>query len=119
MNITKRCICGASMLAILAGPALAQVNRYNTTDKSGTITTGGVAQTAIAANIYRKVWCVQNPSTASEVLYVRLSGTASASTGTVLQAGQQACNQADSIDTGAVSVFAATTSHAFLAWEGE
>ena len=88
-----------------------------TTDKAGTITTGGTAQNAIASNVSRRGWCIQNPSTATESLYVRLNGTASATTGMELAAGAQACNAPGQIDTSAVSVFAATTSHAFKGFE--
>jgi len=85
----------------------------STTDFSSTITTGGTAQVATAANTSRKSWCVQNPSTATELLYVRLNGTASATTGTELTPGSQVCSVANLIDTSAISVFAATTGHAF------
>lgn len=88
-----------------------------TTDRSGTITSGGVAQTAIALNASRKTWCIQNPTTATEALYVRINGTASATTGNSLVAGAQVCNQPNVIDTAAVSVFATTTSHVFTASE--
>lgn len=88
-----------------------------TTSRSGTITLGGTAQNAMAANTSRKGWCVQNPTGASESLFVRAGGTASSSTGTELAAGQQACNQPGTVDQGAISVFAATTSHAFSAFE--
>lgn len=88
-----------------------------TTDKSGTISTGGTAQSAIASNTSRKGWCIQNPSSATEDLFVRVNGTASATTGTDLSAGQAVCNLPGMIDTSAVSVFAATTSHAFVGFE--
>lgn len=88
-----------------------------TTDKSGTITTGGVAQTAIALNAPRKGWCIQNPPTATENLSVRVGGTASATTGTMLSPGQQACNQAALTDTAAISIFAATTGHVYTGFE--
>lgn len=90
-----------------------------TTDKSGTVTLGGTAQAAIALNASRKAYCVQNPPTATEVLTVRVNGTASATTGVILSAGSQACSLPGLIDTAAVSVFAATTAHAFTAWEAQ
>lgn len=91
---------------------------YTTTDKGSTITSGGVAQTAIASNASRKIWCIQNDPANSETLYVRLGGTASATAGIALQAGVQACGQG-TLDTAAVSVFAATTSHRFFGFEGQ
>lgn len=91
----------------------------STTDRSGTITLGGTAQNAMAANASRKGWCVQNPPTATEVLTVRANGTASAATGVILTAGSQACNSPGIIDQTAISVFAATTTHVFTAWEAQ
>lgn len=88
-----------------------------TTDKAGTLTSGGAAQTAIASNASRKGWCIQNPVSATEDLFVRVNGTASASTGVDLSPGFQACNLSNLIDTTAVSVFAATTSHTWLGFE--
>lgn len=92
---------------------------YSTTDKGGTITLGGTAQPAIASNASRKIFCIQNDPAATEVLSVRLNGTASATSGTILSAGQQACSQPGSLDTSAVSVFAATTGHRFFGFEGQ
>lgn len=91
----------------------------STTDRSGTITLGGTAQPAMAANASRKGWCVQNPPTATEVLVVRASGTATATASNILSAGAQTCNSAGLIDQGAISVFAATTAHAYSAWEAQ
>lgn len=88
-----------------------------TTDKAGTLTSGGAAQTAIASNASRKGWCIQNPVSATEDLFVRVNGTASATTGVDLSPGFQACNLPGLIDTAAVSVFAATTSHTWLGSE--
>lgn len=88
-----------------------------TTDKAGTLTSGGTAQTAIALNTSRKGWCIQNPVSATEDLFVRVNGTASATTGVDLSPGFQACNLPSLIDTAAVSVFAATTSHTWLGFE--
>lgn len=89
-----------------------------TTDKSGTVTTGGAAQNAIAANPLRKGWCIQNTD-AAEVMYVRANGTASATTGTKLTAGAQACSSPSLIDLGVISVFAATTSHPWSGFEAQ
>ena len=88
-----------------------------TTDKSGTITTGGTAQTPIALNASRKQWCIQNDPAATEVLYVRVNGTAAPGVGAALSPGDQVCSSGNMIDTAAVSVFAATTGHVFEGWE--
>lgn len=109
-DVTAAIPAGTNTIGSIAPLAVA------TTDKSGTITTGGTAQNAIASNASRKGWCIQNTD-AAEVMYVRVNGTASATTGTKLVAGAQTCNQVNMIDTAAVSVFAATTAHAWSGFE--
>lgn len=89
----------------------------STIDKGGTITLGGTAQTAIALNTSRKGWCITNDPASTETLYVRVNGTASTTTGIPLSPGQQACNEPGLIDTAAVSVIAATTSHRWFGFE--
>lgn len=86
-----------------------------TTDKSGTITTGGTAQNAIASNASRKGWCIQNTD-AAEVMYVRANGVAT-TTATKLTAGQQVCSGPTLVDTAAISVLAATTAHPWAGFE--
>lgn len=101
----------------VSGTFSSSVISVTTTDKSGTLTLGGTAQAAIALNASRKGWCIQNPASASEDLFVRVNGTASATTGTDLSPGQAVCSSPSMVDTAAVSVFAATTSHAYLGFE--
>lgn len=86
------------------------------TDRSGTITTGGVAQNAMAANTARKYARLKNPITATEDLYFSFTGTASASSDS-LPAGYEAVSRSF-VPTGALSIYAATTGHAFVAEEG-
>lgn len=86
------------------------------TNKSGTIASGGTAQTAIAANASRQGWCIQNLD-ATEVMYVRSGAAATTGTGTKLGPGAQACNAPGLIDQGNISVIAATTAHAFSGFE--
>lgn len=95
------------------------VGTYTATDKGGTVTTGGIAQNAIASNASRKIWCIQNDPSATEILSVRSNGTASATAGTILQAGAQACTPSGQTDTAAISVFAATTGHRWFGFEGQ
>lgn len=87
-----------------------------TTDISSTISAGGTAQTAITSNSSRKGWCIQNPPGATEVLDVRVNGTASLVTGTVLSPGAQACNSPGLTDPSAISVYATTTGHIYNGW---
>lgn len=116
-------VCGALSVALLvlamSAPASAQLATYLTTDKYVAVTTGGTAQTVIAANANRRIWCIQNDPSETENITVRLSGTASATSGTVLTPGTQACSTPDNVDRGIVSVLAATTGHKVRGWEGE
>lgn len=93
--------------------------KVTTTEKGGTVTSGGTAQAAIAANSLRRGWCIQNDPAATEVMTVRANGTASATTGVALQPGWQTCNQPEMVDTAAISVFAATTGHRWFGFEAQ
>ncbi len=107
-------VCGATGGTVVPTPLT-----VTTTDRGGTITSGGVAQAAIALNASRKTWCITNDPAATEVLNVRSNGTASATTGVPLQPGWQACNQPGTVDTSAVSVFGATTGHRWFGSEAQ
>ncbi|HET6969967.1 MAG TPA: hypothetical protein VFH92_02480, partial [Phenylobacterium sp.] len=84
------------------GQACYPVLHVTWTNRGGTVTSGGTAQNAMSANSSRKGWCVQNDPAATENLTVRADGTASATDGTVLQAGQQVCNVPGMTSVGAV-----------------
>lgn len=95
-----------------------------TTDKSGSIAAGGVAQAAIALNASRKGWCIQNPSSATaegiaaaESLWIRVNGTAAPNVGTEITPGNQVCNATGLIDPAAISVYAVTISHKYNGFE--
>lgn len=97
------------------------------TNDSLSLTTGGTAQNAIAANATRKGCTIQNPATAAdqgistaENLYVRFGGTAAAASDSwELVPGQSmSCAPvAGQIVTTAVSVVAATTAHKIIVVE--
>lgn len=89
------------------------------TSASGTITIGGTAQAAVAANTARNYLFIRNPIDATEALWVNLTGTATAASPSVrLDAGDHWEFDGSFIPTNAVSVIAATTGHAFTIWEG-
>ena len=81
-----------------------------------TITSGGVSQTLWTAGALTGGGWITNPSTASEVLCVNVAGGAATTTATgavfCLTAGQ---TLAVGKSTNAITVTAATTSHAFSA----
>ncbi len=86
------------------------------TDKSGTITTGGTAQTIIASNAARKGFEIQNQSTGD--LYFSTLATAIQGQPSVRVApGQLYETPIGGAGTGAVSLIGATTGQAFAARE--
>jgi hypothetical protein len=86
------------------------------TDRSGTITTGGTAQVAMAANSTRKGVIVQNTSTGD--LRISTTGTASSTAGIKLVAGAYWESPPGMVPSGAISIWGATTGQAFTAVEG-
>jgi hypothetical protein len=90
------------------------------TDRSGTVTAGGTAQTAMAANASRKGLWVQNVSTGD--LYINsvaaASSTVSAGSGSLkIVSGAYWEPPAHGVPTGAISVYGATTGQAWVARE--
>ncbi len=90
------------------------------TDRSGTITTGGTPQTMMIANTNRKALYIRNPSDATEDLWICFTGAAAVSgAGSVpIAPGSEWKEQGGGVTTQAVSVFGATTAHAWIALEG-
>jgi len=80
-------------------------------DISGTVTLGGTYQTVLASNSSRKGCLIQNPTTATEVLSVKVGTMAQPYT---LAAGAAfSCNNGPVVVTDTITLTAATTSHAF------
>jgi hypothetical protein len=96
------------------------------TDRSGTITSGGTAQQAAAANASRRYLFIQNPGapgqfdTAPAVpLWVNFGVTAVAAQPSIrINAGQTLVFDGRFVPVGTVSVIAATTSTPFVIKEG-
>ena len=88
-------------------------------DLSGTITTGGTAQTLSAANVLRKGYSVQNLSSGN--LFVNDVGGTAVSTGTgasiTITPGSLYESPRNQQPTRAISILGATTSQAFAARE--
>lgn len=86
------------------------------TDRSGTIGTGGAAQTLMAFNQSRGGFWIQNQSTGD--LWVSTVGTAAATQPSMrLPSGSFYESPAHSTTPQAVSIFGATTGQAFAARE--
>ena len=116
----------AGLLALfLASPAYADVQPTPyvlnlITRCSGAITSGGVSQTAISAatNAGSKFWFIQNPPLATEPLYIDV-GEAAGPTSMALTAGASLTLGGPAVWQGQVTVYAATTSHAFTCFYGQ
>ena len=86
------------------------------TDKSGSITTGGSAQVAMAALSTRKGYFFQNIS--SEVMWGSWVGTAAPNTaGSFPIQPNGILRNTTPCETTALSVYGATTAKVFTAWE--
>ena len=90
--------------------------RATLTDRSGTISSGGVAQQVAASNISRNGFWIQNQSTGD--LWLSTVGTAAATQPSLqLPPGSYYEMPDTGIDTGAISLYGATTAQAFAARE--
>ena len=109
----------AALLSGFAVAARAQAvpGNYTTISyvSSPSVTIGGTAQNIAWTLTAAKIRCVQNPESATEDLFVKFGGTAAATGSHDLPAGVEICFPWN----GAVSVYAATTSHAFIAFEAQ
>lgn len=86
------------------------------TDKSGTITTGGTAQVAIAANTARKGFWIQNIST-GDLWITSLTTAVADSPSMKIAAGALYESPTGGTPTGAISIIGATTGQKFAARE--
>lgn len=85
-------------------------------DKSGTITLGGTAQPLMAANPARKGIQIYNVSGGD--LWFSEVGTASAGSGSIkIASGGYFASPVGGVTLGAISIYGATTSQAFTAWQ--
>ena len=86
------------------------------TDKSGSITTGGAAQVAMAALATRKAYFFQNIS--SESMWGSFTGTAAPSTvGSFEIVPNGIIRSTTTCETTALSIYGATTGQKYTAWE--
>lgn len=89
------------------------------TAASGTVAAGGTFQSIIAASGSRLGCLIENPTTATEPLYVFFGANGSATTGnsvSLAPGGSVACSTGLVVLQDNISVTAATTSHAFTAF---
>ena len=90
-----------------------------TTNDSSTVTLGGTFQSAIASSSTRKGCFIENPTTATEPLYVFFGANGSATTANSISlaagASVNCATQTGAVLTDNVSVTATTSTHAFVA----
>jgi hypothetical protein len=92
-------------------------NGHTLTDRSGTITTGGTAQTLMAANASRKGWAIQNVSS-GDLWVNELGSTALLSQPSIkIASGNLYESPLGGSSTAAISIIGATTAQAFTARE--
>jgi hypothetical protein len=106
-------------LANFSGIAGGGITRGALTDGSGTIATGGASQQVFAAAPTRSYLMCQNPTTATEPLFVNIGAAASTAAGSIeLGPGGSFDFSHNFIPTGAVNVTAATLGHRFVCKAG-
>ena len=99
-----------------ATPLTIQSANAAPTDRSGSITTGGAAQVAMAALSTRKAYFFQNIS--SEIMWGSWVGTAAPNTaGSFPISPNGVLRNTAPCETTALSIYSATTGKVFTAWE--
>lgn len=103
-----------------SGPATQGIitsSRGTLTDYSGSITTGGTAQTPLPANSNRVYLLIQNTST--DDLYFNFTATAiTDSPSVLLKSGEALVMESTFVSTEAISIIGATTGQTFTIKEG-
>ncbi len=99
-----------------SNPLLVQSANATPTNRSGSITTGGAAQVAMAALSTRKGYFFQNIS--SEIMWGSWVGTAAPSTaGSFLISPNGIIRNTTPCETTALSIYGATTGQKYTMWE--
>lgn len=82
---------------------------------------GGTSQVVLKANQGRKVFCIGNPSSATEDLFFDFGQAANTSNPISMDVpvGQQICMGGPLLYQGAIQVNAASTGHSFVVFEGQ
>jgi hypothetical protein len=101
-----------------SGPTLIQQQSGALTDRSGTITAGGTAQTLAAINANRVYLLIQNLDPAEDLWFNFTTAAVIGEPSLKLTAGQAFTMEGSFVSTELVSIKAATTAHPFAAKEG-
>jgi hypothetical protein len=110
-------LAATTLAVFLPVVALAQKQPVASQNVSGTITSGGSFQTLSGANPSRNGCVIENPTTATEPLYVNVGSASPTTTNSFSLAPGAAfnCGAAGIVVTDALQVEAATSTHAFVA----
>lgn len=103
--------------ATLTGTAASPVALGALTDRSGTVTSGGSAQTIAAANAARRYFIIQNHSDTDLWLNFGVAAVANQPSFKIAANGGTMVFEGSYIPTGLVSIIGATTGKAFTAKE--
>lgn len=109
-----------NLKTVASGTPSAIVGQTGTlTNRSGTVATGGTAQTLAAVNATRKYLFVENPCAQTESLWINFTTAAVASQPSIEIApcGSFLMASPNFVSTELVSVIAATSAHPFIAKE--
>jgi len=99
-----------------ATPLTVQSANATPTNRSGSITTGGAAQVAMAALSTRKGYFFQNIS--SEIMWGSFTGTAAPNTSGSFPISPNGIIRSTQVcETTALSIYGATTGKVYTAWE--
>jgi len=85
---------------------------------SGTVTTGGVSQVALASNQFRRYILIQNPSTMTEPLFINFGSAAASATTIEISVGQTLVFESSFMTIEAINVYAASTGHRYTIMVG-
>ncbi len=100
--------------------AVGPTRRGTLTDRSGTVATGGVSQTLAVANANRNYLLIENPTNATEPLYINFTNAAAvggSSSISLAPGGSFTMIAPAFVSTELVTVTATTTGHAFTSKE--
>lgn len=115
-NTTGQPVAVSDVLPLPVSSTASGGNPVTYTNRSGTVTLGGTAQTLMAANASRQGFIVQNVSTGD--LWISSLGTAAATQPSIwLPPGSYYEPPSDGVPVAAISIFGATTGQAFSARE--
>lgn len=115
LNPQTTLVDGSGAVIAASNPLPTTMPSASLTDRSGTITSGGTAQTLMASNSSRKGWWVQN--TSSGDLWINEIGGAAVVGGSSIRLTPGSLYEPPVLATYAISIIGATTGQTFAGRE--